>query len=104
VHNLGIFLGFWHPPTWFLLIFWSGLILFLCVIFAYLSPLRLSASFLLAGITSQLWDNIRLGYVIDPIRFSSLSFNLADTYIFFGALAMIITLILKKKEMQLLSF
>ncbi|MFA4886982.1 MAG: signal peptidase II [Candidatus Nanoarchaeia archaeon] len=104
-HNFGIFLGFWHPPTWFLLIFWSGLILFLCVIFAFLSPLRLSASFLLAGIISQLWDKIRFGYVIDPIVLASLlHFNFADVYIFLGATLMITTLILKKKEMHLSHF
>src|SRR3989344_5109125 len=101
-HNFGIFLGYWNQPIWFLLIFWSGLILFLCVLFVYLSPLRFSASLLLAGIISQLWDKLRFGYVIDPIVLPSfLQFNLADVYIFLGAFFMVSALILKRREMRL---
>ena len=64
-----------------------------------------SLSFLLAGTVGNLIDRVRLGYVVDFIKFDFGSytfpiFNVADSAIVIGVILMVIDLIIESKQSQ----
>lgn len=101
-HNKGVFLSHLKNRPKFVLVATGIIIGVLAGMFAMILPkkreylLKLAFAFVLGGASSNLFDRIKHGYVVDYIRFPKIKsvknviFNISDFFIFIGSILMII--------------
>ena len=102
VENVGIAFGMFKNRTWFFIISIS-LISLVVIYFIYKfynknKVIACCLALILGGAIGNLIDRIRLGYVIDYLHFKIFPpvFNLADSAIVIGSIALAAYIILKK--------
>ncbi len=102
LHNDGAAMGLFSGGRWPLVIL-TGIMLVVCLAFLLFgkeqrSVLRFALSVIVGGGIGNMIDRIRLGYVIDYVRFPipwfSYSFNIADCAVCIGAGLLLLDLLL----------
>lgn len=106
-HNKGAMLNFMEKNTK-LVVFISSLLLgSLMFLFGILIPkkgnkiLKLSLAMLVGGATSNVYDRVKRGYVVDYFSFKWLKnviFNIADIFIIVGSILIGICMLLRKEK------
>lgn len=106
-HNKGAMLNFMEKNTK-LVVFISSLLLgSLMFFFGILIPkkgnkiLKLSLAMLVGGATSNVYDRVKRGYVVDYFSFKWLKnviFNIADIFIIVGSILIGICMLLRKEK------
>ncbi len=103
-HNQGAFLNLLEKNREILLVFSGVLLGLLSMALLLTSPkkgkkmLKLGLSFMLGGASSNVYDRIHRGYVVDYFSFSffdKVVFNISDFFIFIGSIFTAIKIVLK---------
>lgn len=102
VENFGIAFGMFKNKTWFFVVSISIIsLIMIYYIFKFYkknAAITTCLSFILGGAIGNLIDRIRLGYVVDYLHFTIFPpvFNLADSAIVLGAIALSIYIVFNK--------
>ncbi len=103
-HNQGAFLNLLEKNREILLVFSGVLLGLLSMALLLASPkkgkrlLKLGLSFMVGGASSNVYDRIHRGYVVDYFSFSfydKIVFNISDFFIFLGSILTAIKIVLK---------
>jgi len=98
VENTGIAFGLFKEMTLFHGIFSTLIVIFLFILKEkykeknkfFTTPFDLGISFIIGGALGNIFDRIRLGYVVDMIYWPNFSiFNVADIFVTFGGVILL---------------